>query len=45
MTLAGWAIHKIGPYQEQLPDGTKLDYGARTERPKAATIGELRKLQ
>ena len=45
MTLAGWAIHKIGPYQEQLPDGTKLDYGARPQSPKAATIGELRKLQ
>jgi len=45
MTLAGWAIHKIGPYQEQLPDGTKFDYGARPQRPEATTIGELRKLQ
>jgi hypothetical protein len=45
MTLAGWTIHRIGPYQEQLPDGTNLDYGARPQSPKAATIGELRKLQ
>jgi hypothetical protein len=45
MTLVGWAIHKIGPYQEQLPDGTKFDYGARAQSPKATTVGELRKLQ
>jgi hypothetical protein len=45
MTLGGWVIHKIGPYQEQLPDGTKLDYGARPQSPKATTIGELRKLK
>jgi len=45
MALAGWEIHKIGPYQEKLPDGTKFDYGARPHSPKATTVGELRQLQ
>ena len=45
MTLAGWEIHRIGPSQEQLPDGTKLDYGARPQSPKATTVGELRRLK
>ncbi len=44
MKLGGWAIHKIGPYQQQYPGGTTLDFGARPETPKAATVGELRKL-
>jgi hypothetical protein len=45
MKLDGWTIHKIGPYQQQYPGGTTLDYGARPQTPKAATVGELRKLQ
>jgi len=45
MTLTGWTIHKIGPYQEQLPNGTKFDYGARPQVPAATTVGQLRKLQ
>lgn len=44
MKLGGWAIHKIGPYQQQYPGGTTLDFGARPETPKATTVGELRKL-
>ncbi len=44
MKLGGWALHKIGPYQQQYPGGTTLDFGARPETPKAATVGELRKL-
>jgi hypothetical protein len=44
MTLSGWTIHNIGPYQQQYPGGTTLDFGARPETPKAATVGELRKL-
>src|SRR5262249_29499059 len=45
MPLVGWAIHQIGPYHEQLSDGMKFDYGARPQTSRAATIGELRKLQ
>src|ERR1700722_840817 len=45
MTLSDWTIHKIGPYQQQLPDGTRYDYGARPQTPKATTVGELRKLR
>jgi hypothetical protein len=45
MTLSGWTIHKIGTYQEQLPNGTKFDYGARPQIPAATTVGQLRKLQ
>jgi hypothetical protein len=45
MPLSGWIIHNVGPYQERSPDGTKFDYGARPQIPKATTIGELRKLQ
>lgn len=33
MSLSGWTIHKVGPYQEQSPDGTKLDYGVQSLRP------------
>ena len=44
MTLSGWTIHNIVPYQQQYPGGTTLDFGARPETPKAATVGELRKL-
>jgi hypothetical protein len=44
MPLSGWAIYWVGPYKEQLPDGTKFDYGAKPKSPKASTIGELRKL-
>jgi hypothetical protein len=45
MALSGWTIHKVGPYQQQMSDGTKLDYGARSQALKATTVGELRKLQ
>jgi hypothetical protein len=45
MTLSEWTIHKIGPYQQQLPDGTRYDYGAWPQTPKATTVGELRRLQ
>lgn len=45
MTLSEWTIHKIGPYQQQLPDGTRYDFGARPQTPKATTVGELRMLQ
>ena len=44
MPLSGWTIHNVGPYQEPSPDGTKFDYGARQQNPKATTVGELRKL-
>jgi hypothetical protein len=43
--LAGWSVHKVGPYQEQSSEGTKLDYGAQPSTPSASTIGELRKLK
>ena len=45
MRLTGWTVHKIGPYQEQSSDGTKLDYGARPQIAQAKTVGELRKAQ
>ena len=45
MPLSGWAVHWIGPYKEQMPDGTKFDYGARPQSPKATTLGDLRNLQ
>jgi hypothetical protein len=45
MPLSGWTIQNVGPYQERSPDGTKVDYGARAQIPKATTVGELRKLQ
>jgi len=45
MTLSEWTIHRIGSYQQQLPDGTKFDYGARPQTPKVTSVGELRKLQ
>ena len=31
--------------KEASPDGTKFDYGARPQIPKATKVGELRKLQ
>jgi hypothetical protein len=45
MPIAGWAIHKIGPYQGQTSNGLTLDYGAQPSSPKVSTIGELRKLK
>jgi hypothetical protein len=42
--LAGWIVHRLGRYQEQTPNGTKLDYGARPSSPAAKTVGELRSL-
>ena len=45
MLLSGWAVHRIGPYQEQLPDGTKFDYGARSQSTMATTLGDLRELK
>jgi hypothetical protein len=45
MTLSKWSIHKIGPYKQQLPDGTRYDYGAQPQTPKVTTVGELRKIQ
>ena len=44
MKLQGWAVHKIGPYQERQPGGVTLDFGAPPNAPKATTVGELRKL-
>jgi hypothetical protein len=45
MTLSGWTIYEVGPYQQPLPDGTRFDYGAQPQASKATTVGELRKLQ
>jgi len=40
--LDGWVIHRLGPYEERTPTGTKLDYGARRS-DESMTVGELRK--
>ena len=42
MSLAGWAVHKIGPYEERTSQGTILDYGAKAAAVTAKTLGELR---
>lgn len=42
MSLDGWAVHKIGAFEEHTGDGTTFDYGARTAKVAAKTIGQLR---
>ncbi len=42
MSLTGWTVYKIGPYEEQTSQGTVLDYGAKASAVTAKTLGELR---
>jgi len=45
LPLSGWAVHRLGPYQQQSPNGTTLDYGAKPQTSTADTLGDLRKKQ